>query len=154
MQSNKVEENVLEDTSEDLSLQSYGSRLGFQCGLARRVLDPESEEYYDERWLECSWNKTWGPVDSLDPCVWIQCLHPPTPPETNRLEANWYGGPVEFNDSVSYGCNSSDTYFEWDRQMVEFNVTCLSGGMWIVPEEWPNCVESKHRRMLNIASIL
>ena len=138
-----VVSNVIKEPTSEIPLQSYGSRLGYRCGLARRFLDPETSKHYDDRWLECSWNKTWGPVDSLDPCVWVQCLHPPTPPETNMLKANWDGLPIEFNDAVSYGCNSSDTYFEWDREMVEFNVTCLPGGGWDTPQEWPNCVESK-----------
>jgi hypothetical protein len=51
--------------------------LRYQCGLARRFEDPETEELYDERWMECQWNKTWTPVDSLDPCRWVQCIDPP-----------------------------------------------------------------------------
>ena len=46
----------------------YGVKLGYQCGPARMFEDPETEELYDMRWMECNWNKTWTPVDHLDPC--------------------------------------------------------------------------------------
>ena len=58
-------------------LRSYGSRLRYQCGKGRKFLDEDTKELYDERWLECNWNKTWTRTDSLDTCVWVQCLYPP-----------------------------------------------------------------------------
>ena len=50
------------------------------------------------------------------------------------------GDPVEFYDNATYVCDGEDLYFEWDRDMAEFNVTCLPGGAWELPDEWPRCV--------------
>ena len=51
--------------------------IRYECGLARRFYDIEAEEHYDERWMTCNWNTTWTKHDSLDECVWVQCLNPP-----------------------------------------------------------------------------
>ena len=74
-QKRKAEET--EETEEEISQRSYGSTLGYECGLARRFEDPETLELYSERWMTCNWNKTWTPVDTVDECVWIQCINPP-----------------------------------------------------------------------------
>ena len=66
-----------EETEEEILQRSYGSKLGYECGLARRFEDLETSELYSERWMNCNWNKTWTPVDTLDECVWIQCINPP-----------------------------------------------------------------------------
>ena len=133
------------ESEESIAQRSYGSRLRYQCGPARRFFSPDNESYYDDMWLECNWNKSWTPVDSLDSCNWVQCLNPPDPPEEHLLELDWDGLPVEFNSTVSYVCQSDDTYFLWDNTQLEFNVTCLNGGSWDDPDEWPICVECKHR---------
>jgi hypothetical protein len=138
------------ETAESLAQQSYGSRLRFECGAGRRFFDPdnnsglihnETDPYYDHRWLECNWNKTWSPVDTLHPCGWVQCLNPPAPPADSFLMLDWDGEPVAFNGSVSYRCQSDDTYFLSDNTVEEFNVTCLPGGVWEDPKEWPVCVD-------------
>ena len=49
----------------------------YECGIARKFLSEESETTYDERWMTCSWNKSWTPTDTLDKCVWVQCINPP-----------------------------------------------------------------------------
>ena len=67
----------VEENEEEILQRSYGSNLGYECGLARRFEDPETSELYSERWMTCNWNKTWTPVDSLDECTWIQCINPP-----------------------------------------------------------------------------
>ena len=41
---------------------------------------------------------------------------------------------------MSYKCASEDTYFEWDMEMEEHNVTCTEGGNFYAPEVWPVCV--------------
>ena len=122
-------------------MRSCGSRLTYECGLARRFLDPESEQHYDERLMQCNWNTTWTLTDTLDPCVWVACLYPPDPPEGAAIRLEWDGSPVEFNTNVSYVCESDDLYFEWDRDMPDFNVSCLEGGVWDEPKEWPVCLE-------------
>ena len=66
-----------EESEDEILQRSYGSNLGYECGLARRFQDPETEELYPDRWMTCNWNKTWTPVDTLDDCVWIQCINPP-----------------------------------------------------------------------------
>ena len=73
----------------ELELKSYGNNLRYECGLARRFLDEESSEHYDERVMTCAWNTTWTPLDSLDPCVWVQCLYPPQPPPESNMLLVW-----------------------------------------------------------------
>ena len=133
-----------EETEAELALRSFGSVLRYQCGLARRFWDPELEEEYDERRMRCNWNNTWTQHDSLDACIWTQCLYPPTPPPASRLASTWSGDPVDFYGNVSFVCEEEELYFEWDREMEEFNVTCLHGGDWDTPDIWPICLPSEY----------
>ena len=123
--------------------RSYGSVLRYQCGLARRFYDPELDSLYDERWMTCNWNQTWTLYDTIDSCVWTQCLYPPDPPPGARLASTWSGEPVDFYGNVSFVCEEEELYFEWDRDMEEFNITCELGGNWDEPAEWPICLPSK-----------
>ena len=66
-----------QESDEEIRQRSYGSKLGYECGLARQFEDPETQVLYQERWLSCNWNKSWTPVDTLDNCKWIQCINPP-----------------------------------------------------------------------------
>ena len=145
------------ESEEEMALRSYGSRLRYQCGKGRKFLDEDTKELYDERWLQCNWNQTWTRTDSLDPCEWVQCLYPPEvrlhashpllfssqPPKDLNIALQWDSEPVEFNSSVSYTCASEDTYFEWNRTMEEYNVTCQPGGTWEEPKIWPRCLACK-----------
>ena len=86
------------ETVEELEERSYGSRLRYECGLARRFVDPETGGHYLERWMQvgddggdritmcpqCNWNNSWTPTDSLDSCDWVQCLYPPPPPVSSH----------------------------------------------------------------------
>jgi hypothetical protein len=45
--------------------------------MARKFESPETNDVYEERWIHCNWNKSWTPVDTLDSCVWVQCINPP-----------------------------------------------------------------------------
>ena len=131
------------ETLLDIEMRSYGSQLRYECGLARKFYDPEEEETYDERWMQCNWNNTWTIHDSLDDCIWVQCLYPPEPPPNTLLSLTWLGDPVDFYDNVSYVCQEEDLYFEWDREKPEFNISCLPGGSWDKPVVWPICVACK-----------
>ena len=133
----------LAPTSEDTAVRSYGSVLSYQCGLARQFYEPELGELYQQRNMTCNWNTTWTLRDSLDECVWTQCLYPPEPPELSLLTSTWSGQPVEFQENVSYVCQEEETYFQWDRDQLEFNVTCQPDGSWPEPEEWPVCLSCK-----------
>jgi hypothetical protein len=62
------------------------------------------------------------------------------PPENTRLILNWDGAPVEFNSSAVYQCESDDIYFEIDKDLEGYNITCLEDGSWDVPEIWPVCL--------------
>ena len=75
--------------------------------------------------------------------MWTHCLDPPQQPPETRLSVTWLGDPVEFYDNASYICPGDNLFFEWDRDMVEFNVTCLPGGAWEQPDVWPVCVPCK-----------
>ena len=132
------------ESDEEIELRSYGSQLRYECGLARMFYDTENEEHYQERWMQCNWNQTWTLTDQLDDCVWVQCLYPPDPPPEAQLMSTWSGDPVEFHANVSYVCASEDLYFEWDRDMPEYNISCLPGGSWDEPLEWPVCFDCKY----------
>ena len=45
------------ESEESLLQRSYGSRLGYQCGPARQFEDVEFGQLYQERWMQCNWNK-------------------------------------------------------------------------------------------------
>ena len=134
-----------EESAEELELRSYGSRLRYQCGLARKFLDPETGKHYDERWMTCNWNSSWTLFDSLDTCEWVACLYPPDPPEEALLALQWDGQPIEFDGNVSYTCKDENLYFEADKDMPEYNVTCLEDGSWDEPAEWPVCFNCEFR---------
>ena len=144
----RFEREAVVETQDEIDRRSYGSRLRYECGLARRFYDPEVEEFYDERTIQCNWNNTWSRHDYLDECVWTQCLYPPEPPEGYLLTTTWAGDPVEFYDNATYVCDGEDLFFKWDRDMAEFNVTCLPGGAWKSPDEWPRCVASQFVKCL------
>ena len=55
----------------------------------------------------------------------------------------WDESPVEFGHNVSYMCQEG-LYFEMDRDMIEFQVTCLETGSWDEPLFWPGCVQTVH----------
>ena len=40
-----------------MAARSTGSTLTYQCGPARRFLDPETGLHYDTRIMECNWNQ-------------------------------------------------------------------------------------------------
>ena len=46
-----------EESQEERNRRAAGSRLGYECGPARKFEDPETGEQYSERWLECHWNQ-------------------------------------------------------------------------------------------------
>ena len=131
------------ESVEEIEIRSYGSQLRYECGLARMFYDTENEEHYQERWMQCNWNKTWTLTDQLDDCVWVQCLYPPEPPPEAQLMSTWSGDPIEFYANVSYACASEDLHFEWDKDMTEYNISCMPGGSWDKPLEWPVCYNCK-----------
>ena len=114
-------------TKDEESISFYGNTLTYECGLARRFLDSESDLLYDKRSMTCNWNKTWTPSPELDSCEWVACIHPPEAPPFANLVVEWDGLPVNFTHNVSYSCSSDDvpTYFELDKKMLDYNVTCL-----------------------------
>lgn len=125
---------------EDFEYKSYGTQLRYECGLARKFYNEELNTTYDERYMTCNFNKTWTVHNSLDPCIWVQCLYPPEPPPEANLIRKWDGSPVNFTHNVSYVCSQDDLYFEWDRDLPDYNVTCLPGGSWSTPTVWPICI--------------
>ena len=134
------------ETPEETAVRTFGSVLRYQCGPARQFYDPELEDFYLERNMTCNWNMSWTTRDYPDSCVWTQCLYPPQPPPASLLLSTWDGDPVEFFENVSYVCQEEEFYFEWDRNIPEFNVSCQPDGSWPQPqpEEWPVCVSCKY----------
>ena len=68
----------------------------------------------------------------------------PQPSEDLQIALQWDGEPVEFNSSVSYACAEEETYFEWNRTMEEYNITCQPGGTWDIPKIWPQCLACEY----------
>ena len=124
-------------------MKSFGTQLVYECGIARKFYDESNNETYDQRSMVCNWNKTWTEYDTLDKCIWVQCINPPQPPTSSNLKLIWDGNPVNFTHSVSYVCKDEDLYFEWDRDMQEYLVQCLHGGGWNAPDVWPVCLHCK-----------
>ena len=138
---------VIEDQEMDSNeFKSYGTELRYECGKARKFFSEEQNETYTERHMTCNWNTSWSPHSSLDPCVWVQCLHPPLPPAHTNLALVWDGSPVNFTHSVSYVCREEGLYFERDRDMTSYNITCLPGGQWDEPFKWPKCIKCKSQQ--------
>ena len=133
-----------ETLPEEVELRSYGSRLRYECGTARKFynLEVSINGTYNERMMQCNWNNSWTVEDSLDECVWVQCINPPLPPTDTALLLLWDGDPVEFNDNVSYVCEEDGLYFEAGREIAEYNVSCLTDGSWAEPPVWPRCISS------------
>ena len=132
-----------ETSPEEVEVRSAGSRMRYECGLARRFynLELSSNGTYQERMMQCNWNRSWTPESSLDPCVWVQCINPPPPPGGSGMRFVWDGSPVEFGQNVSYVCEEEGLYFEAGREISEFNVTCLTDGSW-KDVVWPRCISS------------
>jgi len=55
----------------------------------------------------------------------------------------WDGTPVEFHSTVGYRCNKDDLFFEMDKALVQWNMTCLPDGSWDIPDVWPRCLYCK-----------
>ena len=64
------------------------------------------------------------------------------PPPESGMSSMWDGNPVEFNAGVGYKCTKG-LFFEMNRNLLQWNMTCLPDGSWKVPEVWPRCVASK-----------
>ena len=139
----KVVKRQVTPAAEDVEYKSYGTTIRYECGLARKFHDEVSDTTYDERYMTCNFDKTWTEFDSLDNCIWVQCLYPPEPPAEANLLRQWDGSPVNFTHNVSYVCNQDDLYFEWDRNLPEYNVTCQPGGSWSTPSVWPICIKCR-----------
>ena len=57
--------------------------------------------------------------------------------------SNWDEEPVEFFSNSSYSCAAPDLYFEMDRDLESWNMTCLDDGSWDVPDIWPICLDCR-----------
>ena len=77
---------------------------------------------------------------------------PPLPPALTNLALVWDGSPVNFTQSVSYVCREEGLYFERDRDMTSYNITCLPGGQWDEPSKWPKCIKCKSQQLYTISN--
>ena len=62
--------------------------------------------------------------------------------------SNWDEEPVEFFSNSSYSCAAPDLYFEMDRDLESWNMTCLDDGSWDVPDIWPICLDCKFIKII------
>lgn len=140
------------------NVTTFGTDVTYKCDVARR-LQNSSGFIYDEQVIHCEWDHTWSPNLNLDPCIWVQCIDPPTPPGAT-VKPQWAldtHGPVEFYDNVTYTCAHSGLWFEEDRDMESFEVQCQPDGSFLPPDEWPFCVRSErtiHKVTRNFCTFL
>ena len=102
--------------------------------------------------VSCDWEQFWSPPQLL-PCVWVQCIDPPRPPEHHNLVANWSGSPVEFGSTMDYTCTTSSHHYEEDYSGTFYTgARCLEGGGWEVVAPWPTCLTSRcpHTTLLQV----
>ena len=55
----------------------------------------------------------------------------------------WDGTPVDFHSTVGYRCINDSLFFEQNKDIVQWNMTCLPGGSWDIPDHWPRCLSCK-----------
>ena len=84
--------------------RNYMANLTYECGAARKFKDREGN-HQPTQTMSCQWDKSWSPTSSLDPCDWVACLKPPTPPlSTNLRVSDWFGAPIEFGNEIRFVC--------------------------------------------------
>lgn len=103
--------------------------------------------------MTCQWDRNWTNTNILDPCDWVQCLKPPTPPHwTNLRITDWDGLPIPFGDRITYVCEKGYR-FENDPYQENVKYECQNGtkpnskrGFFNTPdadEKWPKCLLGK-----------
>ena len=130
---------------------NYMANLTYSCGTARRFLLPTGDHEVSQT-MSCQWDKSWTPTPSLDPCDWVACLKPPTPPLSTHLRvSDWFGDPIAFGEQVRFVCERG-YFFEADPGQLDVRFTCQDGaaagfeqkrGFFDVPEveaDWPRCL--------------
>ena len=131
--------------------RNFMANLTYSCGTARRFLLGNGD-HQELQSMTCQWDKTWSPASSLDPCDWVACLKPPTPPlSTNLRVSDWFGDPIQFGEQVRFVCERG-YFFEEDPDQLDVKFTCQDGkaagfeekrGFFDVPDleaDWPRCL--------------
>ena len=59
------------------------------------------------------------------------------------LHSNWDGKPVAFGNFTRYSCIDDKHFFEMDKSLTTWIISCLSTGKFDTPKVWPICVKSK-----------
>ena len=78
--------------------------FSYNCGSARQFID-SSENLYDNHVMTCNWDKSWNASHTLDECVWVACLKPPTPPDyANLVNTDWDEKPISSGDKAHFVC--------------------------------------------------
>ena len=145
---NRVERS---DYNQSQIAGNYMANLTYYCGSARQFLDSEGNHQPTQS-MSCQWDKSWTPTPSLDPCDWVACLKPPTPPLSTHLRvSDWFGDPIAFGEQVRFVCDRG-YFFEADPGQLDVKFTCQDGkaagfeekrGFFDVPEleaDWPRCL--------------
>ena len=131
--------------------RNYMANLTYYCGSARKFLDADGNHKPTQS-MTCQWDKSWTPTPTLDPCDWVACLKPPTPPKSTHLRvSDWFGDPIPFGDQIRFVCDRG-YFFEEDPAQVDVKYTCQDGksegfeekrGFFDVPDleaDWPRCL--------------
>ena len=135
--------------------RNYMTNLTYQCGSARMFLDRD-KQHQPSQSMSCQWDKSWSPSPLLDPCDWVACLKPPTPPPSTHLRVSeWFGAPIQFDDQIRFVCERG-YFFEEDPSQEDVKFTCQDGshsgyegsrGFFDIPEteeKWPRCLMGKY----------
>ena len=137
-------------TNSTLLPRNYMTNLTYNCGSGRKFIRENGA--VAELTMTCQWNREWTPSEILDPCDWVACLKPPTPPKfTNLRVTGWDGGVIQFGEKVHFVCERG-LMFEEDITQEEVTFECQDGtvpgtrkGFFNNPDEdfWPKCLQGK-----------
>ena len=137
-------------TNSTLLPRNYMTNLTYNCGSARNFITEAGPVVETD--MTCQWNRTWTPSELLDPCDWVACVKPPTPPKSTNLRVtDWDGDPIPFGSPVRFVCKRG-LMFEEDPAQEEVTYDCQDGtapgtkkGFFNIPEaeeDWPRCLQA------------
>ena len=133
---------------------SYATNIEYGC-VDGSQFDTTDDSVGDSLTVEitCEWRKKWSPWPSLPPCIITHCVQPFPIPDITMLEevtSEW----TPINTEKVYRCKGMDKannvhtrFFEKDRSLSSFSMTCLPNGHYQFVNDldnWPVCLEGDY----------
>lgn len=121
---------------------NYSTVIQYKC-VKGSQFDTDNDTVGDSVSIitQCLWSKDWSPWAKLPACIFTHCPDPfPIPTDSNlfALTTNW----TEIKKNKWYKCGDG-RYFETDRSLTQFSMTCLEDGTFNFTnkrENWPTCL--------------